>query len=154
MREKHIAMINTSKVTLGRWISCKYCYKNVKPRLGDDYSIVLCSECGYGLACTPGLHRVAKRNVLAAILSIARAIPGLVRDLQKAALRFEQEFVLRREWLRLLQQSPDLIQRVMHSAPSFTLFRCRHYNVRDLHANRRQAVERVHQLGFKRAVRA
>lgn len=32
----------------GRWIYCKYCYKNVKPMLSGINQIV-CSECGSGL---------------------------------------------------------------------------------------------------------
>ena len=33
---------------LGRWAYCKGCYKNVLPQLSLD--IVVCSECGFGLA--------------------------------------------------------------------------------------------------------
>jgi hypothetical protein len=144
MREKHIAMINTSKVTLGRWIYCKYCYKNVKPRLGGDYSIVLCSECGYGLACTPGLHRVAKRNVLAAILSVARAIPGLVCDLQKAALRLHNESILWAQWPWPRKYARNLVKRVMRAIGLLTLFSARHPNVRDLDCDRRLTLQRQH----------
>ena len=32
----------------GRWIYCKYCYKNVKPMLSGINQLV-CSECGSGL---------------------------------------------------------------------------------------------------------
>lgn len=32
----------------GRWIYCKYCYRNVLPQLSGLNQIV-CSECGYGL---------------------------------------------------------------------------------------------------------
>jgi hypothetical protein len=38
---------------LGRWVECKYCYKNVKPELGGIYQLI-CSECGAGL--TPDFH--------------------------------------------------------------------------------------------------
>lgn len=33
---------------LGRWVDCKYCYKNVLPLLGGVNQVV-CSQCGYGL---------------------------------------------------------------------------------------------------------
>ena len=33
---------------IGRWIYCKYCYKNVYPKLGNVNQI-LCPECGSGL---------------------------------------------------------------------------------------------------------
>ncbi len=33
---------------IGRWIYCKYCYKNVLPMMSGINQIV-CSECGYGL---------------------------------------------------------------------------------------------------------
>jgi hypothetical protein len=36
------------KIKTGRWIYCKYCYKNVKPSIGSIYQIV-CPECGCGL---------------------------------------------------------------------------------------------------------
>jgi hypothetical protein len=33
---------------LGRWIYCKYCCKNVKPKLSGQNQVV-CSICGYAL---------------------------------------------------------------------------------------------------------
>lgn len=39
----------------GRWIYCKYCYKNVKPGLSGIYQIV-CPECGAGL--TPDFFKL------------------------------------------------------------------------------------------------
>lgn len=35
---------------LGRWIYCKYCYKNVLPKFSFGGGVVLCSECQSGLA--------------------------------------------------------------------------------------------------------
>jgi hypothetical protein len=35
---------------LGRWVYCKYCYKNVRPQLDFNNGIVKCSKCGDGLA--------------------------------------------------------------------------------------------------------
>lgn len=35
---------------LGRWIYCKYCFKNVLPQLDFDGGLVRCAKCGYGLA--------------------------------------------------------------------------------------------------------
>jgi len=37
----------------GRWIYCKYCYKNVKPLLSGPNQII-CSKCGAGL--TPDFY--------------------------------------------------------------------------------------------------
>jgi len=34
----------------GRWIYCKYCYKNVLPVIDEPEGLIVCSECGYGLA--------------------------------------------------------------------------------------------------------
>jgi hypothetical protein len=34
---------------LPRWIYCKYCRKNVLPALSPEWSIIICSECEYGL---------------------------------------------------------------------------------------------------------
>ena len=33
----------------GRWIRCKYCYRNVRPALGGIFQVV-CSNCGAGLS--------------------------------------------------------------------------------------------------------
>lgn len=35
---------------LGRWVYCKYCYKNVQPKLDFDQGLVRCAECRSGLA--------------------------------------------------------------------------------------------------------
>ncbi len=35
---------------LGRWVYCKYCYRNVRPGIHPDGSIVVCTECYHGLA--------------------------------------------------------------------------------------------------------
>lgn len=35
---------------LGRWAYCKYCYKNVRPKLDFDQSLIRCPKCGAGLA--------------------------------------------------------------------------------------------------------
>ncbi len=34
---------------IGRWIYCKYCYKNVQPVEDTAEMLIICSECGYGL---------------------------------------------------------------------------------------------------------
>ena len=41
-------------------VYCKYCYKNVRPELGDG--VVICSECGYGLAPFEGLEEFGSYN--------------------------------------------------------------------------------------------
>jgi len=46
-RELFIEKVRKTK-GIGRWIYCKYCYKNVQPLLGGINQIV-CSECGYAL---------------------------------------------------------------------------------------------------------
>ena len=35
---------------LGRWVYCKYCYKNVLPRLSLLDGLIQCTECLSGLA--------------------------------------------------------------------------------------------------------
>lgn len=35
---------------LGRWVYCKYCYKNVLPNLAFFDGLIECSECKAGLA--------------------------------------------------------------------------------------------------------
>ena len=35
---------------LGRWVYCKYCYKNVAPYADHFADLVVCGVCGYGLA--------------------------------------------------------------------------------------------------------
>lgn len=35
---------------IGRWVYCKYCYKNVLPVVDYLENLVKCSQCGYGLA--------------------------------------------------------------------------------------------------------
>lgn len=35
-------------IKLGRWFYCKYCYKSIRPEIGDG--VVICPECHYGLA--------------------------------------------------------------------------------------------------------
>ncbi len=35
---------------VGRWIYCKYCYKNVIPQINYFEDLIQCSECNYGLA--------------------------------------------------------------------------------------------------------
>lgn len=40
---------------LGRWFYCKGCEKNVQPKIGPDFSIVICTECGWGLAPADGV---------------------------------------------------------------------------------------------------
>jgi hypothetical protein len=35
---------------VGRWVYCKYCYKNVCPVRDSWENLVTCGECGYGLA--------------------------------------------------------------------------------------------------------
>ncbi len=34
---------------MGRWIYCKYCYKNVLPIINYNEGLIQCSECGCGL---------------------------------------------------------------------------------------------------------
>jgi len=52
------AALVISKRMLPRWVYCKYCYKNVYPRIDDSSEdIVNCSACGAGLAT---LHGVVK----------------------------------------------------------------------------------------------
>lgn len=49
IEELHYNLVKENEdIKLGRWIYCKYCYKNVKPILVSSYQIC-CSECGYGL---------------------------------------------------------------------------------------------------------
>jgi hypothetical protein len=50
--EVHIQPVKDIK-GFGRWIYCKYCYKNVRPQISGLNQIV-CSECGYGL--TPDFY--------------------------------------------------------------------------------------------------
>ena len=38
------------KPKLGRWVYCKYCYKNVRPKMDFFDGLVKCSLCGAGLA--------------------------------------------------------------------------------------------------------
>ena len=33
----------------GRWVYCKYCYKNVLPVIDESEGLIVCSERGYGL---------------------------------------------------------------------------------------------------------
>lgn len=47
---KYRDLYERTKPKLGRWTYCKYCYKSVLPLVGPDFSIVVCSCCGYGLA--------------------------------------------------------------------------------------------------------
>jgi len=35
---------------IGRWVYCKYCYKNVCPEINYQDGLIKCTECGYGLA--------------------------------------------------------------------------------------------------------
>jgi hypothetical protein len=48
---------------LGRWVYCKYCYRNARPEIGPDGSLVVCSKCGAGLA---PLDRVQEAGSLTA----------------------------------------------------------------------------------------
>lgn len=48
---------------LGRWFYCKYCYRNTRPIIGADGSLVVCSRCNAGLA---PLDQVMKFGSLAA----------------------------------------------------------------------------------------
>jgi len=45
---------------LGRWVYCKYCYKNVLPKL-SGLNQVVCSKCGYGLTPDFFSFRALKR---------------------------------------------------------------------------------------------
>lgn len=40
----------TKRLKIGRWIYCKYCYKNVLPIINFNEGLIQCSECGYGLS--------------------------------------------------------------------------------------------------------
>lgn len=37
-----------AKIRLGRWFYCKYCYRSIRPEIGDG--VVMCPICNYGLA--------------------------------------------------------------------------------------------------------
>lgn len=39
----------TKRLKMGRWVYCKYCYKNVLPIVNYNEGLIQCSECGYGL---------------------------------------------------------------------------------------------------------
>jgi hypothetical protein len=39
---------NGKRVKLCRWFYCKYCYKSIRPEIGDG--VVICPCCHYGLA--------------------------------------------------------------------------------------------------------
>jgi len=47
---------------------CKYCYQDVTLEVGPDFSIVICSKCGYGLApmdelCEHGSYLAWRRHI-------------------------------------------------------------------------------------------
>jgi len=44
-----------AKPEVGRWVYCKYCYKNVCPEVDYLENLVRCSECGAGLAPLDGV---------------------------------------------------------------------------------------------------
>lgn len=59
-------------IKLGRWFYCKYCYKNIRPEIGDG--VVVCPECNYGLA---PLEEVQKAG------SLKVWYEGIVRDFER-----------------------------------------------------------------------
>jgi len=46
-------VVDARGLGVGRWIYCKYCYKNVLPECSTGYDgisfQIVCGECGYGL---------------------------------------------------------------------------------------------------------
>jgi hypothetical protein len=48
--EKYRSAWTTSHPKLGRWAWCKRCNKHTRPIIGPDFSLVVCGECGWGLA--------------------------------------------------------------------------------------------------------
>lgn len=47
--EKYRVMYERYRPHLGPSQYCKYCHRDVRPLVGSDWSIVICSECGYGI---------------------------------------------------------------------------------------------------------
>jgi hypothetical protein len=47
-KHKFFAELTRDSKGIGRWIYCKYCYKNVKPQL-SGVNQVICSVCNSGL---------------------------------------------------------------------------------------------------------
>ena len=47
--DKYCRLWLASKPKLGRWAWCKFCEKHVKPEVGSDFSLIVCSCCQAGL---------------------------------------------------------------------------------------------------------
>ena len=43
-----VKLESIQKLKLGRWFYCKYCYKSIRPQIGDG--VVVCPNCDAGLA--------------------------------------------------------------------------------------------------------
>lgn len=48
--ERYRRLYLSHRPKLGRWQWCKSCRKSVRPKISACYSIIECSECGWGLA--------------------------------------------------------------------------------------------------------
>lgn len=49
-KETRALMKRYGRPRLGRWVYCKYCYRNVKPELSVLDDLIKCGNCGAGLA--------------------------------------------------------------------------------------------------------
>lgn len=49
------------RIKLGRWFYCKYCYKSIRPEIGDG--VVICPDCGYGLAPLDAVRKAGSLQV-------------------------------------------------------------------------------------------
>jgi len=54
--------IRLGKKGAGRWVYCKYCYKNVMPIIDEDEDLIVCRECGYGLAVLSDVRKAGSYN--------------------------------------------------------------------------------------------
>lgn len=73
--DKYRRLWEARRPKLGRWFYCKYCYRNICPKVGPDYSIIICPRCGAGLAPMDDVCRAG---------SLEAWYEGIVEDFHRA----------------------------------------------------------------------